>query len=250
MVPAMTVEWDELTKSLAESVPRRESLRRFGALLAGAALGSLGLDSAWAGKADPCKSFCRCSKKAQQNQCLAACRACNGQTGRLAGTCGSHVCCPTAACRGVCSDLLSNPNCGACGQDCRTYGQTCCGGTCVDLLDDFDNCGACDARCDYPGPYEEGACVMGACIYACVAGALDCGGVCTPVYSDPHNCGACGNVCPASAPYCSDGTCADTYCNGADLLFDATNCGECGYQCQPLEFCSWGYCQGIDPGGY
>jgi hypothetical protein len=28
-------------------------------------------------------------------------------------------------------------------------------------------------------------------------------------------------------------------------MWDGTNCGGCGITCQPLEFCSWGMCQGI-----
>ena len=108
--------YDEFSMSLAASVPRRETLRRMGAVLAGMVLSPLGLGTAWAGQ-DPCRAFCRCSNKAQQNQCLVACRACNKQTSRLAGSCGSYVCCSTESCGGVCSDLLSDPNCGACGNN-------------------------------------------------------------------------------------------------------------------------------------
>ena len=46
--------FDEFSKSLAESVPRRESLRRLGAVFAGAVLSPLGLGTAWAGRRDPC----------------------------------------------------------------------------------------------------------------------------------------------------------------------------------------------------
>ena len=104
--------FDEFSKSLAESMPRRESLRRLGAVFAGAVLSPLGVGTAWAGRTDPCKAFCKCGTKKQQSQCLAACRACNGNTGRIGGSCGKYVCCPTAACGGVCSDLLHDPNCG------------------------------------------------------------------------------------------------------------------------------------------
>ena len=70
--------FDEFSKSLAESMPRRESLRRLGVVLAGAVLSPLGLGAAWAGRPDPCKPFCKCRTTKQQSQCLAACRACNG----------------------------------------------------------------------------------------------------------------------------------------------------------------------------
>ena len=113
---------DELSKLLAESVSRRESLRSIGAVLAGAVLSSLGVGTAWAARPDRCRAFCRwCSNKAQRNQCLAACRACNGNTSRLCGSCGTYVCCPTgtACCNGTCTALNSDPNnCGACGNVC------------------------------------------------------------------------------------------------------------------------------------
>src|SRR5260370_3129495 len=102
--------FDEFSKSLAESVPRRESLRRLGAVFAGAVLGPLGLETAWARGPDPCKTFCQCRNKTQQNACLAACKACNGNTSRIGGACGSHLCCSSATCKGECSNLNSHPN--------------------------------------------------------------------------------------------------------------------------------------------
>ena len=81
---------DELSKSLAEeSIPRRDSFRLLGAALAGAILSPLGLRTARAGRPDPCKDFCRCHNKRQQDACLAACHTCNGDTSRLCGACGS-----------------------------------------------------------------------------------------------------------------------------------------------------------------
>ena len=119
--------FDEFSKSLAETVPRRESLRRLGAVFAGAVLSALGLRTAWAGRRDPCKAFCKCGTTKQQSQCLATCQACNGNTGRISGSCGKYVCCSTAACGGVCSDLSHDPNCGSCGNNCHALGKTCCG---------------------------------------------------------------------------------------------------------------------------
>jgi hypothetical protein len=214
----MTNHWDEFSKSLAEkSVPRRQSLRLLGAALAGALLSPLGVSTAWAGGPDPCKAFCRCRNKSQQNTCLAACRACNSDTSRLCGSCGS-------------------------------------GYACTDLGNDFYNCGACGHVCDEPGPYEDGACVDGHCFYWCVEGAADCvGAACTPLWADPDNCGACGNVCPESAPYCNQGVCSSeppcspglTLCNGVcvNLLTDMNNCGACGSVCQ-ADFCAAGECVG------
>ena len=221
--------YDEFSKSLAASVPRRESLRRIGALFAGAVFSQLGLGTAWASKQDPCQAFCnRCSNKTR-NQCLNACRACNGNTSRLAGSCGNYTCCSTAACNGACSDLRSNPNCGACGNDCRVYGETCCGTYCADLKNDFHNCGSCGFRCPDPGPFEFGECIGGACLYACVEGAVTCNGECSVLDSDPNNCGACGNVCPGPNAHCSGGVCGSCvgYCPEGWCGGDGCG-GECG----------------------
>jgi len=212
----MTDHWDEFSKSLAEkSVPRRQTLRLLGAALAGAFLAPLGLRTAWAGGRDPCKAFCQCSNKSRQNSCLAACRACSGDTGRVCGSCGS-------------------------------------GYACTDLGFDFQNCGACGHVCQEPGPYEDGACMFGRCEYACAEGAVDCGdGACTPLWADPDNCGACGNVCPDWAPYCDLGVCAEnpcsaglTLCNGfcVNLFTDMNNCGACGAVCQG-DYCAGGACE-------
>jgi hypothetical protein len=217
---------DEFSKLLAESVSRRESLRSIGVVLAGAALSTLGLNTAWAARPDRCTAFCRsCPTKKKRNQCLAACRACNGNTSRLCGSCGAYTCCPT--------------------------GTACCSGTCTNLNNDFDHCGGCGAPCNDPGPYEQGACVGGACVYGCVAGATACNGTCTSLYLDPANCGACGNVCPASTPVCIQGTCGacqpwETLCGGVcvDLNWDNGNCGACGIVCPNGSGCSAGGCEG------
>jgi hypothetical protein len=245
--------FDEFSKSLSESLPRRESLRRLGAVFASAILSPLGLETAWAGKVDPCKTFCKCANKKQQDQCLAACQACNGNTGRLAGSCGSYTCCSIAACKGVCSNLKADPNCGACGNNCREYGETCCGNYCADLKNDVFNCGHCGTVCPAPGPYDFVACVGGQCVYDCVDGADECNGSCTSLDSDPDNCGACGNVCPDSAPVCLNGTCSEEpncnfpfiSCGGicVDPTSDPFNCGGCGIQCSDVEACIGGFCE-------
>lgn len=211
----MTHHWDEFSKSLAEkSVPRRQSLRLLGAALAGAFLCPLGVGTALAAGRDPCKAFCRCRNKYQQNACVQACRACNGDTSRLCGSCGS-------------------------------------GYACTDLGFDFYNCGACGHVCDEPGRYEEGACIYGRCEYACVEGAADCGdGTCTGLRDDPTNCGACGNVCPGWAQRCTNGVCDPCIwpfilCGGVcvDPTSDRNNCGGCGIQCGDTEACMFGFCE-------
>ncbi len=221
----MTHHWDEISKTLAEPLPRRESLRRLGAVLTGTVLSPLGLNSACAGNPDPCKAFCKCRNKRQQDQCLAACRACNKDTSRLCGSCGTYVCCGS--------------------------GRTCCSGYCTDLADDVLNCGACSFVCDPPGPYEYGACMEGECTYVCADGAVVCNGTCTSLDWDPDNCGACGNACPDSAPYCIQGVCSEPVCGPGlllcgntciDPLTDSLNCGGCGQGCGAGFVCAGGTC--------
>src|SRR5262249_960680 len=167
--------FDEFSRSLSKSLPRRESLRRLGAVFAGAVLCPLGLETAWAARAlDPCKAFCKCRNAKQQNQCLAACKACSANTSPLARSCRTSVSCFVASCKGACSDLAHDPNCGACGNDCRVYGETCCGNYCADLANDVFNCGRCGNVCPEPLPGEVVACISGACIYDCAPGTVDC----------------------------------------------------------------------------
>jgi hypothetical protein len=44
--------FDEFSESLAESMPRRESLRRLRVVLTGAVLSPLGLETVWSGRRD------------------------------------------------------------------------------------------------------------------------------------------------------------------------------------------------------
>jgi hypothetical protein len=230
----MTNHWDEFSKSLAQPLPRRESLRRLGIALAGAVLSPLGLQTAFAGHhpkqpTDLCKAFCKCRNKRQQDQCLKACSACSKDPSRLGGSCGNYFCCAS--------------------------GQASCGNYCADLANDPYNCGNCGYACNQPGPYEYGACVDGQCEYACVQGAIDCDGTCTFLEWDPSNCGACGSLCPESSPYCNYGVCSEcspglTPCGGTcvDLSRDPGNCGACGNVCGgPNPSCYQGACSTCTP---
>ena len=212
----MSQHWDEFSKSLAEeSFPRRESLRRLGAVFAGALLGSVGLKPAWAApKTDPCKDFCKCRNRNQQSQCLAECRECNSDPGFLCGNCSGGY---------ACADLASDPW----------------------------NCGACFNYCGEAGPYEYAACVDGRCEYDCVSSADRCNGTCTVLTRDPDNCGACNNVCGGSTPYCNQGMCSECWPGGANcgsgsctnLYEDDFNCGACGVVCPDNSICVSGSCQ-------
>lgn len=223
----------QFSKSVAEQLPRRESLRRLGAVFAGAVLSPLGLEAARpGGGSDPCKSFCKCRNKVEQAICLDVCReVCNGDTSRMCGSCGIYHCC---------------------GVD-----QTCCDRHCTDVQFDPFHCGACGYVCDEAAAYETGVCIDGQCEYWCVDGADYCDGVCTPLDRDYENCGACGNVCSGSTPYCNKGVCsrcrpgtAECYSGTCtDIDWDPLNCGGCGIRCSitPSETCYLGVCVETEP---
>lgn len=225
---------DELAKSLAEEpIPRRHAFRLFGAALAGAILGPLGLQSARAGGRDLCKDFCNHCPKSKRSQCLADCQACTQAGGHLCGTCSGYGCCAGS--------------------------QACCGTYCADLDNDVHNCDACFNDCwSGAGANEEAACIEGKCVYDCREGTVDCNGTCTNLGWDPDNCGACGNVCPDSEPYCNgNGVCFDpgcapglTWCQlqCVDMNWDNNNCGACNHQCDGGSSCIFGRCESGCPG--
>jgi hypothetical protein len=122
-------------------------------------------------------------------------------------------------------------------------GETDCGGTCVSLLDDSDNCGACGVAC---APLE--LCSGG--VRKCQAGIEVCDATCTDWMRDPDHCGSCTNAC-APAELCSAGTCVaacpegTTACARACVQLDGDvyHCGACGNACEPGERCRAGRCR-------
>lgn len=265
----MSDQFDEFSKSVAEQMPRRETLRRFGAVFAAAVLSPLGADAAVRRSiaVDPCKAFCKCRNTKQKNQCLAACKACNKDVSRLSGSCGSYVCCAPGqkSCDGYCTDVKTDfQNCGSCGYTCGepddyeyaaciegkceywcVDGADYCDGYCTPLNEDYENCGACGNVCTGSTPYcNDGVCSQ------CLPGLVACGSACVDLYADHNNCGACGNVCSGATPYCIGGVCGNcpagsTNCSGVctNIAFDTRNCGGCGIVCQAGETCSGGICQ-------
>jgi hypothetical protein len=87
--------------------------------------------------------------------------------------------------------------------------ERCGGDTCVDLLADDKNCGACGNACEVGSICASGVCK------GCAAGETACGTKCVDVQSDPDNCGSCGVGCGLGES-CSNGTCA---CDGASVSF-------------------------------
>ena len=112
----MENHFDAFSKSLAESVSRRDTLRRLGAVLAGAVLAPLMLGTARAGGPG----------RAAQTRAKPSAKGAREPSSFRADDCPP----PLANCGGVCVDLDFDPiNCGACGFFCD-IGESCLGGVC------------------------------------------------------------------------------------------------------------------------
>ncbi len=124
-------------------------------------------------------------------------------------------------------------------------GSTDCGGSCVIVDRDPQNCGACGTACP-----DGQVCSQGQCGLTCLGGATKCGDTCTDIKVDSKNCGGCGAACPAGE-YCSAGACGftcggdTTMCGDAgcfDTQSDRFNCGGCGTACEVGEDCVQSAC--------
>src|SRR5262245_19007733 len=88
---------------------------------------------------------------------------------------------------------------------CSSKETACDDGTCANLNDDEDNCGACGNACD-----SDFVCDKGECVPDCDSGEDVCGtgddAVCNDLSSDEENCGTCGTTC-RTGEVCTDGLC-------------------------------------------
>lgn len=86
-------------------------------------------------------------------------------------------------------------------EGCVNHYQRVCGGDCVNIKIDPDNCGACGTVCG-----EGEACAGGACASACGNNEQICDRQCVNVQSDSNHCGGCGIVCEEGTG-CNGGVC-------------------------------------------
>jgi hypothetical protein len=162
-------------------------------------------------------------------------------------------------------------------------GQLECGGACVNVQSDSQNCGSCGNACGSGSSCQAGkcSCTSGfvSCGGSCVASnAQHCGSSCTACSgtdvcnsdgtcsstcssgtkctdgacsssTNSADCGSCGNICSGGTTCvngaCSCGTSSQMVCNGSCVdITTTTNCGTCGNKCGSGQTCSSGNCVG------
>lgn len=79
--------------------------------------------------------------------------------------------------------------------------QVSCGGDCIPVSLDPDNCGSCGIVCG-----SGQACAGGACSSTCPPGLVSCGRTCVDTWTSNDHCGACLGAC-AVGTGCVEGTC-------------------------------------------
>jgi hypothetical protein len=97
---------------------------------------------------------------------------------------------------------------GAGGGGCSIY-QALCGGACVAVTDNPQNCGSCGHACAGTEVCAGGMCVAGGTGACPPGGGLTvCGGRCVDTSTDNANCGSCGHACTGMQG-CADGGCVN-----------------------------------------
>ncbi len=146
---------------------------------------------------------------------------------------------------GGCGDDSSAGD-GGDGSSCAS-GLTSCGGGCVNVSVDINNCGGCGNICGIAESCSSGTCQP---MTDCPDGMADCGRGCIDVTSDDMNCSTCGRSC-GDGENCIEGTCTTATCTSAemrcgaacvDVMTDDANCGSCGNECPTGQSCASGSC--------
>lgn len=187
---------DDLARDLASgAISRRTALRRLAAGALG--IGLAGTSGALADESE--RGRCPDSRKCGNKCCPKGAKCKNGKCKCKGGRkkCGKKCCKKGFVCEG-----------GECVSPCAP-GDTDCDGTCVDLENDEDNCGACGNPCA-----GDEACMGGECMNLCGNGIVDPGEEC-----DGNDLG--GSDCV------SLGFAGGVLACGSNCTFDTSGCTEC-----------------------
>jgi len=175
---------------------------------------------------------------ADPNNCGACGRSCGEGESCVAGVCAC------GAARGTMDERQACPEAaGAAGREANV----CCGGSCIDVTGDVNNCGGCDVRCGPSTVCTDRICGCSMPNLASCNGMLpDADGCETDTLSSLAHCGGCGRRCSLSnaGETCNAGSCEITTCeanfddcNGLDRdgceidLRTLANCNACGVTC-------------------
>ena len=251
----MIYRFDELAKTLASPMGRREALWRVSSLLTGSLLGSIGFTSrAEAELQFNCNQYCKTKfpKLQDQTRCKQRCLTCPSVSQLCGSSAATLKCCTPVphATVGCVSNACAILSCNAGFLNCNgTYSDGC-----ETDATSVSTCGSCTNSCFVAN--GTAACSGGSCTVAsCNFGFGNCGGgVCTPLNTVSH-CGTCGNTCGAvpnaTVVACQAGACQIAACNAgfadcnlfyndgceAVLATDQNNRGSCGHMCLGTETC-------------
>jgi hypothetical protein len=177
----VTSTFDDLSKTLAGGVSRRDVLRLIGGSIGGTVLATIGVGEAQAATSS-CAAYCANFHGAAHAQCMQTCKRCGSDTSRLCagfGPGGGVTCCPGPGPVTCCSGPNGGVTCCPSGSNCCFNGSGtticcpsgtfCCGGPTNSIC------------CDSPS----GCCFNQATgqSFCCPSGQVCCGGptpCCTP----------------------------------------------------------------------
>ena len=190
-----------------------------------------------AGAAPACAPGCKASSECDAGQDCCAHHCVDTTTDSShCGFCDNACRSGRACCTGRCVDVTTDvDNCSTCGTSCslpNVAAPYCAAATCghqgcefyfgncdgdwangceANFSFDAQNCGGCGRPCGASAPHTVGACNLGTCTLACVAGWGNCDvawldGCEVDLTSTTAHCGRCDNPCPG-AQTCVAGQC-------------------------------------------
>lgn len=242
-------QFDNLTRSLATGVSRRQVLKALLAIFLGRSTGlffsstDLTLTSTYSVCTkeavkecislrqdifDKCNSDCALEEPKERKICRSTCKR-NYERGisicRQQGCPAGKICCggncinPCCSAGLICKDCINNASCSlcsACDDEMGGCKSEC--GPCQECRRILRFITLCKNSCGKCQTCEDGKC------QSCPENSC-CDGVCKDLTNDPNNCGSCGQKCGEG------GVCCNGVCCSAEVGCCGTGCGKPGYTC-------------------